>query len=101
MVTLARRLLKLPILHYVDDYFGAERAGCAEVAMQTFSRLVRACLGASAVAASKLDFGRSIIILGVEMLMQKDGVQFWPAPDKVAKWLAKKLPEKRLGHFST
>ena len=56
--------------------------------MQTFARLVRACLGASAVAASKLDFGRRIVILGVEMLMQKDGVQFWPAPDKVAKWLA-------------
>ena len=31
--SLARRLLKIPVLRYVDDYFGADRLQCAAGAL--------------------------------------------------------------------
>ena len=64
---LARRLLHLPILCFVDDYFSVETRGNEESAMKTFARLVRACLGESAVAPRKLEHGNPLIVLGVEI----------------------------------
>ena len=59
---LARNLLKLILLHYVDDYFGVERAACAEVAKNTFARMVRACLGPTAISERKLEHGNPLTI---------------------------------------
>ena len=36
--SLARRLLKIPVLRYVDDYFGADRLQCAAGALSAFAR---------------------------------------------------------------
>ena len=80
-------MLFLALLHYVDDYFGADHSECVEVAMDVFARLVRACLGCSAVSASKFACGNPLVILGVEARLLSGGAQFWPAPEKVAKWL--------------
>ena len=41
LARIARRLLKIPILRYVDDFFAPERAGTANFAMQCFARLVK------------------------------------------------------------
>ena len=41
-----RRMLRLALHHYVDDYYGADRQACVGVALDAFARLVRACLGA-------------------------------------------------------
>ena len=35
---IGRRVLHLPLSRFVDDYFGAERKGCAEHAMNIFAR---------------------------------------------------------------
>ena len=42
---LARKLLHIAMLEYVDDYFAAERPATVEHAMLCFARLVRAMLG--------------------------------------------------------
>ena len=84
----ARRVLRIPILCYVDDYYGAERAESAEHAMQCFARLLRACFGQGAAPASKMGCSNPLVVLGVSVLLSRDGVTFWPAPEKVSKWVA-------------
>ncbi len=88
---LGRRLLRLVLLHYVDDYIGADRAASAEVAKDTFARLVRACLGESAISPGKLSHGNPLTILGVDIELSMHGATFWPSQDKVEKWLAQIL----------
>ena len=61
---LARRLLHIVTLHYVDDYFGADRA------------------------SKKLEHGHCLVILGVEIRLSTHGATFWPSPEKVGKWCA-------------
>ena len=85
---LGRRLLKLPVLTYVDDYFAVDLELSAEAAMQSFARLVRLCLGPSAVADRKLECGNPLVVLGVECTLDSIDATFWPSPDKVQKWIA-------------
>ena len=85
---LARRLLHIITLHYVDDYFGTDRDMSIEHAKLCFARLVRACLGQSAIASKKLEHGQCLVILGVEIRFSTHGATFWPSPEKVAKWCA-------------
>ena len=63
--TIARRLLKLPVLRYVDDYFAAERSETVHQAMSIFAKLVRLMLGESAIAERKLEMGPLLVILGI------------------------------------
>ena len=86
--TIARKLLKLPMLAYVDDYFAVDRAESAEAAVQVFARLVRACLGDDALSEQKLECGNPLIVLGVEIELSGEGATFWPAQEKVNKWTA-------------
>ena len=51
---IARVLLMIPILTYVDDYFAVESAQTVEHAKSCFARLVRCLLGFDALSASKL-----------------------------------------------
>ena len=85
---LARRLLHIVTLHYVDDYFGTDRDMSIEHVKLCFARLVRACLGQSAIASKKLEHGQCLVILGVEIRLSTHGATFWPSPEKVAKWCA-------------
>ena len=57
LATLARRLLHLPVLRYVDDFFTAEREESAAHAMMCFARFVRMLLGETTIEAKKLDYG--------------------------------------------
>ena len=104
---IARRLLALPVLEYVDDYFAPERLivrhvawHCAcvfvllcfrpesvEHAMQCFARLVRALLGDSAVADRKLDSGKSLEILGVVLSCSPAGYIAQPSMKNRTKCL--------------
>ena len=68
------------------SHAAGDRAECGEVAKECFSRLVRACLGQSAISSCKLVHGRELVILGIQMCVDSEGVNFWPAPDKVSKW---------------
>lgn len=45
------------------------------------------CLGPTAIAAHKLDFGKQLVILGVCIDIKPSGVSCWPSADKVSKWL--------------
>lgn len=82
----ARRLLKLPIMRYVDDYFGADHNACAEQALDAFARLVRACLGDTAIKKSKLGVGMPLTILGVTIDVTPFGVRMTPDEAKCQAW---------------
>ena len=49
-------------------------------------RLVRACMGSSAISDRKLDHGNPMVCLGVEINLKESGVVYWPSEDKVKKW---------------
>ena len=57
------------------------RPDTAEHAMNCFARLVRALLGAGAIAARKLEYGASLVVLGVSISLSDDG--FLLLPDRV------------------
>ena len=82
----ARRLLKLPIMRYVDDYFGADHHACAEQALDVFSRLVRACMGGTAIKESKLAVGMPLTVLGVTIDVTMFGVLMTPDEAKCHAW---------------
>lgn len=106
---LARRLLHIPALRYVDDFFGVDRESCIEHTMQCVARsavraplachiplppfncrrLVRACLGPDAVSAKKLLSGSPLEILGVDTCFTREGISLVPSQDKIKKWLAR------------
>ena len=65
LLDIAREQLHLPIFRYVDDYFCAESKETMEHSMRMFARMVRALLGESAVADSKLFCGDKLVILGI------------------------------------
>ena len=94
ITTIATRLLKVPILRYVDDFLAAERKEttlrmqlfargsgvtlCIYLylhspvfhkaqAMQLFAQLVRLLLGHDAIAARKLEFGVHLVVLGIRV----------------------------------
>ena len=50
-------------------------------------RLLRACMGPSAVSDRKVESGPSLIILGVELQLDLEGYRCRPSKDKVAKCL--------------
>ena len=81
----ARRVLKLALLRYVDDFFGPERGETVAHAMGCFARLVRLLLGSSAIADRKLEYGATLVVLGVEVSPLADGFLMRPAKDKKAK----------------
>ena len=84
--TVARRLLHLPVLRYVDDFFAAELAGCEEHSKNIFARLVRCMLGRDSIAGRKLLHGNPLPILGVAVEINLGGITFIPEPDKLEKW---------------
>ena len=86
LCAIARKMLQIPMSRYVDDYYAPDRAESAEIAMNCFVRLVRACLGHDAISEAKCGVGNPLVILGVEISLAADGATFKPSADKVAKW---------------
>ena len=60
----ACKVLHLPVLRYVDDYFSAEEEASCRLSMEVFARLVRALLGGTAISESKLQCGNPLTVLG-------------------------------------
>ena len=96
--TIARVILHLPVMRYVDDYFAVERhsppcpcthflvahcvgvdrrQGEAEHAMWCFARLVRLLLGETSVADKKLEFGDQLLVLGMQVTLASRSVRLW------------------------
>ena len=106
---IARRILNLPVLRFVDDYFAAESAETADHAMWVFARyavldqscimhidcasvclhrLVRAILGEDAIAKNKLERGNPLTVLGITIEINMTGVVFAPNNEKVCNALS-------------
>ena len=83
---LALAFLWLPILRFVDDYFSGERAAIVSHAKHCFARLVRALLGLSAIANSKLEHGSRWVIRGILFAFSAEGIHCQPSEDKILKW---------------
>ena len=62
LCALGRKLLKIPLSRYVDDFFAADRAESTKVAMDCFTRLIRACMGEDAVDAAKCGEGNPLAL---------------------------------------
>ena len=89
LVAICRRLLRIPVLRYVDDLFSADRRGearltapspplatlglfppCAREAQHALScvvRVIRCILGPTSVADKKTESGPSLVILGLSL----------------------------------
>ena len=63
---IARRLLFIPLLRYVDDVFSVDRPQCVEHSLECIARLVRAILGPDALKEKKMEFGSPLVVLGVK-----------------------------------
>ena len=83
----ARVMLHLPLLRYVDDYFSADRAESSAHALQCFARVVRAIMGDDALAEHKLQHGMPLNVLGLTFTVTMDHIHIWPSQDKTDKWL--------------
>ena len=79
--TIARRVLKLGCLRYVDDFFGIDREACLKHSMHCHARLVRAILGEDAIADRKLECGPGLAVLGIQMSVSWDGYRC-PSPPR-------------------
>ena len=107
ITTIARKILHIPILRYVDDFFAAlrtaeagasARAGhrhqvhpCAEAehALVCLVRLIRALLGPSALAEHKKECGNPLVILGLRIELSPEGMRAVPSDDKAEKWMGR------------
>ena len=83
---LARKLLHIPVLRYVDDYFSADRPELVEHAMQCFARLTRILLGQTSIADRKLEFGSSLLVLGMTVEPAHSGIRFVLSAEKAQKY---------------
>ena len=100
---IARRMLNLRVLRFVDDYFAAGSAETADHAMWVFARyavldhtcimrvghtlvslcrLVRVILGEDAIAKNKLEQGNPLTVLGITIEINMAGVVFAPNNEK-------------------
>lgn len=84
--TIARKVLRLPVLRYVDDFFTIDRELSTPRAKLIFARLVRCLLGETAISERKLEHGNPLTILGIEAFLQHDGATFRPNEEKAVKW---------------
>ena len=66
----------------------------------TCARLVRACLGGTAVAMKKLLSGNPLVVLGIELSLGLSGVTLCPSSEKVAKWLLRIEMALDAGHLN-
>ena len=100
LTAIARNILHLPVMRYVDDFFSVARKNLAETAMNIFARLVRVCMGTSAIAAHKLGQGTQLVVLGIELSIKASGLTLWPSEDKVTKWTHRITRALREGKLS-
>ena len=83
---IARVVLHVPLLRFVDDLFAAERRGSAVHALHCVARLVRCMLGPEAIAPAKMGWGLQLQVLGLNVSADRQGFSCEPSADKVVKW---------------
>ena len=88
ILKVARVLLCIPVIAYVDDFLSAEWEESCGHAKECFARLVRCLLGPSAVAPHKLEHGAVLDVLGLVVTADSAGIWCKPATELIAKWCA-------------
>ena len=83
---LARVLLRLPVFRFVDDFYSAEKATLAQHAKDCFARLVRALMGADAIAEKKLEYGNPLTVLGIDVEAGHEEVRATVNQEKAQCW---------------
>jgi hypothetical protein len=83
---LARVLLHMPVMRYVDDFFSVEKLGTEDHAMQCFARVVRALMGGSALNKKKLAAGEQLVVLGLNIGYDEEGVWVRVNEEKATQW---------------
>ena len=83
---LARVLLRLPVFRFVDDFYSAEKATLAQHAKGCFARLVRALMGADAIAEKKLEYGNPLTVLGIDVEAGHEEVRATVNQEKAKCW---------------
>jgi hypothetical protein len=83
---IARRILKLPALRFVDDFFAADRKDSVGTAKNCLARIVRAILGPTALAARKLEHGNPLVMLGLSAKADRKSIRITPSKEKVDHW---------------
>lgn len=81
------KVLILPTLRYVDDYFGVEHPDEVDHAAKCFNELMECLLGPETVAPNKLLVGNPLEILGVDCQCCLHGFAGRPSRSKKEKWL--------------
>ena len=77
------KLLHLPVLRYVDDYVGPERRKNLKHSLSCFARLARILLCANSIADAKMEYGKKICMLGVDLVIKRKGFTCRPSVEKV------------------
>ena len=67
LAAMLRRIVFLPALRYVDDFFSADEGEAVGDAAAAAAELVRILLGEDAIQARKLEWGSPLVVLGVEV----------------------------------
>ena len=73
LTVIAIRWLGICVYRCVDDFFAHERAENKH-ATQCIARLIRAVLGDDAIENRKLDYGLSLVVLGVRCQLSTEGM---------------------------
>ena len=66
--------------------FCASFEGTVEHAKECFARCVRAMLGFDAIEPKKLEHGRKLTILGIDVQVGHKDITMWPTQQKVEQW---------------
>ena len=74
---LARKLLRIATLRYVDDFFGPCAPEAQEHTMASLARLVRLLLGPKAVSDRKSECGDALEILGLRVSFSLTGIHLF------------------------
>ena len=82
---IARRVVHLLVLRFVDDFFTADRSECAAHAKRIFARLVKCLLGPTAIAEHKLMHANPLPVLGIQVGINSAAAAFQPEAEKVEK----------------
>lgn len=94
---IARVVLRIPALRYVDDFFAVDHPECVDHAMTCFARMVRAVLGPNAVAPDKLAHGVPLEVLGLVVRIINKGIELVLPDKKMKEWTGQLLHARQAG----
>jgi hypothetical protein len=87
LTAIIRRILRIPLLRYVDDLFTVTRESLGPVIKESIAAVITAVLGVGAIAGHKSDLGSEVIVLGITVILSRQAITFRLPQDKKERWL--------------